>query len=157
LLALLKDPPYWPAQRGVVTKLELYSTQVCRLEEGQINTCKGGSNNWGSIAAAQKANRRANKTLLDQATSDTDSSDSHGDDGEPVDRQHLDMELGPSGPLLPQINLPRPIASELVAVGPVASEPIRPARRRKRTQAVIEAEDELLIRASRRKRQKRTL
>ena len=69
----------------------------------------------------------------------------------------MDRELGLSGLLLPQINLPRPVASEPVAVGPVASEPVGPARRRKRTQTVVEAEDELLIRLSRRKRQKRTL
>jgi hypothetical protein len=50
-------------------------------------------NNRGSIAAAQKANRLANKALLDQATDDLNcGSDDSGDENELVERQLLEGE-----------------------------------------------------------------
>jgi hypothetical protein len=105
-------------------------------------------NNRGSIAAAQKANRLANKALLDQATDDLNcSSNDSGDDNELVERQLLEGEHSLSSTLISE-----PIASE-----PVASESIRSTRLRKHTQAAVEVEDEPVIRVSQRKRQKRAL
>ena len=46
-------------------------------------------NNRGSIAAAQKANRLANKGLLDQATNDLDYSSNDSGDDEELDAWEL--------------------------------------------------------------------
>jgi hypothetical protein len=90
------------------------------------------TNNRGSIAAVQKANRLANKASVDQDTSDSSSDDSD-EDQELADRQLLD----------PQLSASKPVAG-------------RPIRLRKRTQTAIDAEDEPIIpRVSGRKRQKR--
>jgi hypothetical protein len=93
------------------------------------------TNNCGSIAAAQKANRLANKVSVDQDTSSSDNSDSDLDpdnysnnDQELADRQLLDLQLSS-----------------------------RPIRLRKHTQTAIDTEDEPIIpQVSRRKRQKKT-
>jgi hypothetical protein len=111
-------------------------------------------NNRGSIAAAQKANRLANKGLLDQATNDLDcGSDDSGDDdeldNELVERQLLE-EHSLSGPLISEPVASEPVASEPIASEPVASESIRSTRLRKRTQAAVEVEDEPVIRVSQR-------